>query len=244
VHRNTLPRLHPLTGAPIVPLGRRRDGRLIWPIMGGSEPAGEPAPAPAPAPEPSPAPAPTPAPSPSPAPAAEWDGKVESLPEPVQKMIRDLRNESAERRTKLTAAEQAQQDAIRALAKAAGIELPGEQAPDPQQLTQQLTATQQQARQAAVELAVYKAAGAHQGDPLALLDSRAFLAKVADLDPTAEDFTTKVSDAIKGAVTDNPKLRSAPVAGASSADHAGGSGEQRVRTPKPMAEAVASTLGF
>lgn len=31
---------HPRTGKPILPLGRRKDGRLIWPIMGGSEDAG------------------------------------------------------------------------------------------------------------------------------------------------------------------------------------------------------------
>lgn len=31
-------KFHPLTGAPIVPVGYRADGRPIWPIMGGSEP--------------------------------------------------------------------------------------------------------------------------------------------------------------------------------------------------------------
>lgn len=36
---------HPLTGAPIVPLGTTRSGRLIWPVLGGSQPTGEPAPA-------------------------------------------------------------------------------------------------------------------------------------------------------------------------------------------------------
>lgn len=29
-------KLHPRTGLPIVPLGRRKDGRLIWPILGAS----------------------------------------------------------------------------------------------------------------------------------------------------------------------------------------------------------------
>lgn len=33
-------RVHPLSGAAIRPLGRRRDGRLIWPILGGDESAG------------------------------------------------------------------------------------------------------------------------------------------------------------------------------------------------------------
>lgn len=35
------PKTHPLTGAPIVPLGFRPDGRAIWPILGGSEDAGK-----------------------------------------------------------------------------------------------------------------------------------------------------------------------------------------------------------
>jgi hypothetical protein len=61
--RRSLLRLHPLTGARIVPVGYRRDGRPIWPILGGSEPPNQP---PAPAP---PAPVP-PAPSPPAPPAA------------------------------------------------------------------------------------------------------------------------------------------------------------------------------
>lgn len=189
----------------------------------GAPPAADPAP---------PAPAATAPPADDPAPPAgapaEWDGKVESLPDAAQKMIRDLRAESAERRTKLTAAEQAQQDAIRALAKAAGIEIPGDTdaAPDPAQLAQELTTAQQASRQAAVELAVYKTASKHSGDPEALLDSRAFLANVATLDPTAEDFTTSVDAAIKAALDANPKLKAArPGPAASGADHSGGSGE-------------------
>lgn len=41
MHRNTLPLKHPLTGTPFRPVGYRRNGRPIWPILGGSEPAGE-----------------------------------------------------------------------------------------------------------------------------------------------------------------------------------------------------------
>lgn len=177
--------------------------------------------------------------------AGEWDGKVESLPEPVQKMIRDLRTENGQRRTALTAAEQRQQDVVKAFAKAAGIELPGDdEQPDPAKLTDQLTKTQQQARQAAVELAVFRTASKHQGDPDALLDSRTFLAKVTDLDPTAEDFAAKVDTAIKDAVTSNPKLKTGQAPGASSADHgAGGSGEQQKRTPKTLEQAVGSHYG-
>lgn len=175
--------------------------------------------------------------------AGEWDGKVESLPEPVQKMIRDLRTENGDRRTKLTAAEQSQQDMVKAFAKAAGIEIPGEQ-PDPNKLTEQLTTAQAAQRQTAVELAVYKTASKHSGDPDALLDSRTFLAKVADLDPAAKDFASKVDEAIKSAVTDNPKLKAARAAGQSSVDHAGGSGEKRTSEKLPsMEQAVAAHYG-
>lgn len=67
----THPLLHPLTRELIVPLGFRRDGRPIWPAMGGDGTNPDPAPAPAPpAPQPpAPAPAPPPAPVPTPPPA-------------------------------------------------------------------------------------------------------------------------------------------------------------------------------
>ena len=158
-------------------------------------------------------------------PAGDWDGKVESLPEPVQKMIRDLRKEAGDRRTALTAAEQRQQDVVRAFAKAAGIALPDDdKGPDPEALTRQLTAAQTAQRQAAVELAVYRAAGKHQGDPDALLDSRTFLRAVENLDPAADDFAVNVDAAIKATVEANPKLKTGQVPGASGADHTGRTG--------------------
>ena len=169
----------------------------------------------------------------------EWDGKVESLPGPVQKMIADLRKEAGDERvaTKTLAAIQ------KALSPDAGTD---DGKPDPAALATQVgTLTTErdeartQARTAVLELATYKAAGIHRADPGALLDSRGFLAKIADLDPNASDFGTKLDDAIKDAVKNNPKLLAAPAAGASSADHAGGSGEGQTRTPKPLADAVA-----
>jgi len=39
-------RRHPLTGEPIRALGTTRNGRLMWPVMGGSQPLGGPAPGP------------------------------------------------------------------------------------------------------------------------------------------------------------------------------------------------------
>lgn len=44
--RDTRVRLntHPITGRLLLPLGRRADGRLIWPVLGGSEPPNQPPP--------------------------------------------------------------------------------------------------------------------------------------------------------------------------------------------------------
>ena len=189
-------------------------------------------PAPA-APQPNAAPA---APAPTSAPTApenaatapaEWDGKVESLPDAVQKIIREARDEAGKARTtaKANAAAEARDALAKEIGKALGL-VKDDETPDPAKLTEQLTATQAQARQAAVELAVYKAAGKHSGDPVAILDSRAFLASVQALDPNGSDFNTAVDAAIKAAVEGNPKLKAtAPAAGASTVQHAGGSGE-------------------
>ncbi len=35
--------VHPMTGAPLQAIMRRKDGRLVWPVMGGSQPFGDPA---------------------------------------------------------------------------------------------------------------------------------------------------------------------------------------------------------
>lgn len=254
------PRLrHPLTGEPIQALGRRADGRLIWPIMGGApdgadggdggssgdagqtggqaggnagqggdqgaggtggqqtggdagqgdQQTGQ---------------------------SGAWDGKVESLPEPVQKMIRDLRKEAGDNRVGKTAAEEQQQKILKAVAKAAGLKVDDEEdTPDAAKLTEQLTTTQQQARDAAVELAVFKAAGPAGADPIGLTDSRTFMTKVGKLDPTADDFAAKVKAEIETATKDNPKLKAGRAPGASSVDHAGGTGDQTRRTSsKPL----------
>jgi len=57
-----------------------------------------------------------------------------------------------------------------------------------------------------VELAVYKTASKHGGDPDALLDSRGFAQAIAKLDPASDSFGADVEKAIKAAVEANPKL--------------------------------------
>lgn len=169
-------------------------------------------------------------------------GKVEDLPDWAQKLIKDTRGEAAEHRTKATAAEKKLTEQLDGIATALGLK--EDEKTDPAKLASELSKAQDQARQTAVELAVYRTSAKHQGDPDALLDSRGFLAKLTDLDPTDEKFTSKVETAIKDAVKDNPKLKVAQAAGSSSADHgAGGSGEQQKRTPKGLDQAVAGHYG-
>lgn len=148
-------------------------------------------------------------------------------PAALKAEIARLRRENGAARTnaKATAADEARTALVQELGKALGLVKDGQAAPTADQLTAQVQASQADARTARVELAVHQRAATHQGDPAALLDSRAFLAKIADLDPTGEDFTTQVDNAIKAAVADNPKLKAAPVATSSSVDHAGGTGE-------------------
>ncbi|CAM5332140.1 MULTISPECIES: hypothetical protein [Streptomyces] len=148
-----------------------------------------------------------------------------------------------EDRSKSTNSELQRQAALLAkLAEKAGIELDDGKA-DPDKLAQQLTASQTKARQSAVELAVYRAASKHSADPEALLDSRGFLKQVDDLDPEADDFATKVGDAIKSAVESNPKLKSAtaPAPPARSGTELAGRGEG-ARKPTNLADAVAARL--
>lgn len=78
---------------------------------------------------------------------------------------------------------------------------------DAAKLTEQLTAEKTATQHARVELAVFKAAPAANGDPAALLDSQSFLASLKDVDPTD---TAAVQAAITAAVTANPRLGVAP----------------------------------
>lgn len=146
--------------------------------------------------------------------AAEWDGKVETLPSAAQKLINDLRKEAGDERVA--------KKTLDAIQKALNPDAKGDEKPTAEQLTKALTEREADAKQAKTELAVYKLAGKHSADADALLDSRAFLAKIADLDPTK---TADIEKAIKEAVTNNPKLKTVLAAGASGADFSGGSGE-------------------
>jgi hypothetical protein len=175
--------------------------------------------------------------------AAATTGKTGELPDdPValKQVIADLRRENASTRTtaKTKAAEDAVNDLTQKLGRALGL-VKDDEKQTPEQLTKALTETQTTARQAQIELAVFKAAGKHGGDPSALTDSSSFLAKLAGLDPAAADFQSKVDEAIKKAVAENPRLKAVLATGASAVDHAGGPGE-KLKQPSSLQAAAAA----
>jgi hypothetical protein len=163
------------------------------------------------------------------APAAETEEAEESepteikdLPPWAQKLIQDTRAEAAKTRTeaKKHAAEEAAKTAKAELANDIGRALglipdgaEGEEAekpPTPEELVKQLADQRGETQSAKMELAIYRAAGAHNADPAALLDSRGFLAAVKNLDPNDTD---SLGEAIRGAVEGNARLRvTAPAA--------------------------------
>lgn len=171
------------------------------------------------------------------------DGDVSTLPDWAQTLIRETRAEAGKARTnaKQTAADEARQKLVDEFAVVLGLKK-GEA--DPAKLTEQLNGERSTARQARLELSVFRTAGKYEGDAEALLDSRQFLASVADLDPNAADFAAKVEAAIKAAVKDNPKLKkSAPaVTGPSGGQFGGGPGGPPKKAAS-LEDAVAARLG-
>lgn len=132
-------------------------------------------------------------------------------PERATKTIATLRGSETQLKQELAAQKKQYEEFTTGLAKLLG--LAPDEAPDPEKLTQQLNAAQGETKSARVELAVFRAAGKHGADPDAVLDSRAFQAAVAQLDPTANDFAAQVDAALAAAVEGNPRLRAqAPAA--------------------------------
>jgi hypothetical protein len=221
-------------------IGYRRNGTPIRLIAGGSEPAPEPPAQPAPADPAAPSPAPgTPAPAapaepaqpaePAPGgqeppaqPAGDADS-VDKLPPWAQKLLRDTRTEAAANRAKakehadeLAALKDKSQQQLDGIARALGLK-PEEATPEQIMAERdaeraRAEANAAQARASAVELAVFRAAAGAQADGNALLDSRAFVASLAGLDPAAADFGEQVRAKIADALETHPQWKlAAPV---------------------------------
>jgi hypothetical protein len=165
-------------------------------------------------------------------------------PAKFERLVENLRGDVAAEKAKREALEQKAKDDQDALMKrvatAFGLETDEAKPPTPEELAKQLDEargetkeSRAQARQTQVELAVYKTAGQHGGDPDALLDSRAFANVIAKLDPTAGDFDEAVGKAVKQAVDGNSKLAARkpepekPTAPAGGADMGGATGTKR-----------------
>lgn len=231
----------------------------------GSQPAtppGTPAPAPTP-PEPT-APA-TPEPS---EPATEPKAKAPKFegdfdPARFEKLVENLRGDVAAEKAKRETAEQKAKDDqaafMKKVAGAFGIETDDAKPPTPEELAKQLAeeqtrtkASDDRARQTQVELAVYKTAGTHGGDPDALLDSRSFANAIAKLDPSAADFDEQVGKAVKAAVDGNKTLAAkapestppptpaggAPMEGVPGGTRQLGEADRKRMTPAEIAKAV------
>jgi len=175
------------------------------------------------------------------------DGKNDDAAR-TDRTIAAIRQEFKDERAKRQAAEkrvtdiQAALDADKAerqkqmdaLAVALGLKS-GDEPPDPEKLAAELQSARDKAaadlaerdkaiRQSQVELAVLRTAGKNGANGDALLDSRSFMAKVAGLDPAAEDFGEQLADAIKAAVEAGPQYKAAAGQQPSSRDGNGNGG--------------------
>ncbi|MFC8832348.1 hypothetical protein ACFT8V_04000 [Streptomyces griseoincarnatus] len=146
----------------------------------------------------------------------------------LQKELKQANADAGKARTnaKKAAADEARTEIVQELGKALGlIKDEKDTPPDPAALTAQIEKATAAHRETAIELAIYRHAGKHGADPDALTDSRTFLNSIKGLDPSSEGFSKAVQTAIKKAVDDNPKLRSAPAAPErTSSDFNGGAG--------------------
>lgn len=218
---DTLP-VHPRTGDRA--LGYRRDGRPIWPIKGGSGEGGDPVVPPSGDPNPAPG-----------APPAADPAAEQQLAEATTRA-----EQAAAERDELRAA----LDAVTKALNPNG----GNNEQDPAALTaavaerdRLLSEHAAELRTARVELAVARVAADEGARGDRLLNSRSFLASVADLDPLDSGFADKLTAAIKAAVEADPDLyRATPTPPRGGGEFNGPpSGERRATT---LHDAVAARM--
>lgn len=121
--------------------------------------------------------------------------------------------------SKENAAKQARTDVLAEIGKALGLTA----APaDPAAAAQQVSALQTSNRELTIEVAILRGASTHGGNPQAIADSRAFMAKANALDPTADNFTEQLEGLIKAHIEANPSAKAAGAPPAPAASQAGG----------------------
>ncbi|MFE5681728.1 hypothetical protein [Streptomyces sp. NPDC056512] len=170
----------------------------------------------------------------------------------LEKELADARKDAGRART--DAKKQAADDAVKALTQQLGKALgfvKDDTPPDPKALAdaiaQKDTAiTEKDAalRAKDVELAVWARADKAKAKAGALLDSRAFVATLASLDPSDKGFTAALDKAIKDAVDGNKAaFAAAPPAGKSGADLSNGSREGSAKRGGSLSGAIANHYG-
>lgn len=122
--------------------------------------------------------------------------------EKATRLAENLRADVKKEKDKRTATE----TQLAAVLKALGLTPDGKT--DPEKLTADLQAEQARARQATVDLAVYKAATKPEiaGNPTAILDSRSFSETVSKLDPASSTFEADVEKAVAALVKASPNV--------------------------------------
>ena len=151
---------------------------------------------------------------------------------------RDRRKAAEQQAKEIQSKSQAQLDAI---AKALGFK-EDDAPPNPEVL--QRTLSEREAHVSGLEqtladrdkeIAAWRAAAKQGVNTLALLDSRSFLSDIAQLDHTADDFTTRLDAAVKTAVTNNPVLRATAVRAADAGIGVSGAGRSAADVAPGMA---------
>lgn len=174
------------------------------------------------------------------APKAEAKGNVWDDPAAAQAEIERLRRENAKDRTnaKAQAAEDARKELAQTIGKALGI-VEDDAEVDPVRLTESLTTAQADAKQARIDLAVYKASPEAGGNPAALLDSKSFSKTLEGIDPSDTDA---IKEAIAKAVAADPRLGAAPAEPqAPKPPRAQGSSATGAPTPEELAAQAAAS---
>ena len=162
---------------------------------------------------------------------------LDALPESWANEIKRLRAENASDRTE--AKKKAAQDATDALTKKLGEALgliKGDETPKPEDVIAQLTAerdetaqretaTAKKLRELTEDRALRNAATTHGGDYGSLSDSKKLSKAIAELDHTADDYPSLVDEAVKAAITADPKLKVQAASQVSTVDTSKAAGE-------------------
>lgn len=238
---NTAPKIHPITGQLIWPLGII-GGRTVWPIMGGSEPAPEPPPAD----DDKSADPPADPPADDKGDKGDKGGKLTAAD--LEAALKETRAENAKLRVKTRDADKATADKINAALKALGVDVGKDE--DPVKVAQEAATTAARERDTATgevrslraEVIVWRNAAALGVNAAVLTDSRSFERVVAELDPAADDFEAKVKKAAQDAAKNNPALQAQGARGKGGAEFNGGTGEGAKRA-NSLEEAIAARLG-